>query len=278
VTNQERLPGNDAHREFDELAVGWALHALEPEDEARFVTHLPGCARCADTVAETQEVMAAMASDIPPAEPSDELRSRLRAAVAETAQVPAPPAVVPAEVASTPRAHDTPSDGGPSLIPMRPRRRMLAGALVATAFAAVAGLGVWNVVLNSDRQQLQATVAEQNAVVDALLSPGRATIAPLDDEGRRLATVVVRDGELQVVAEGLAVNGRDTTYVVWGLEGESATALGTFDVTRSQLDVRTVGSGVTGLDQFPGYGISLEPGQEAPSAPTDVVATGQVTS
>jgi hypothetical protein len=35
---------------------------------------------------------------------------------------------------------------------------------------------------------------------------------------------------------------------------------------------------MTGLDGFPVYGISLEPGQEAPSAPTEVVATGQVTS
>jgi hypothetical protein len=74
------------------------------------------------------------------------------------------------------------------------------------------------------------------------------------------------------------VNGADTTYVVWGMDGADVTALGTFDVTRSQIDVRTVGSGMTGLDQFAGYGISLEPGQEAPSQPTDIVAIGQVTS
>jgi hypothetical protein len=42
--------------------------------------------------------------------------------------------------------------------------------------------------------------------------------------------------------------------------------------------VRTVGSPATDLDGFPMYGISLEPGQEAPSAPTDVVATGEVAS
>jgi hypothetical protein len=35
---------------------------------------------------------------------------------------------------------------------------------------------------------------------------------------------------------------------------------------------------MTGLDQFAACGISLEPGQEAPSAPTEIVATGQVTS
>jgi anti-sigma factor RsiW len=62
------------HEVFDELAVGWALHALEPEDEAIFARHLPGCARCAETVAETTEVMAGMASDLPPAAPSETLR------------------------------------------------------------------------------------------------------------------------------------------------------------------------------------------------------------
>jgi hypothetical protein len=35
------------HQRYDELAVGWALHALEPEDEAAFARHLSGCARCA---------------------------------------------------------------------------------------------------------------------------------------------------------------------------------------------------------------------------------------
>ena len=44
------------------------------------------------------------------------------------------------------------------------------------------------------------------------------------------------------------------------------------------MDMQTVGSGLTGLDQFDAYGISLEPGREAPSLPTEVVATGQVTS
>jgi len=55
-------------------------------------------------------------------------------------------------------------------------------------------------------------------------------------------------------------------------------SLGTFDVSRSQIDVRSVGSGSTDLDGFPQYGISLEPGQEAPPSPTAVVATGEVTS
>jgi anti-sigma-K factor RskA len=257
------------HGRFDELAVGWALHALEPGDEAEFARHLPGCERCRATVAETSEVMAAMAVDLPPAEPSDALRSRLSAAVAGTEQVHRTATPVPS-------ASPVPV---PAPRPARRPRRALAAALVAAAVAAVAGLGIWTVVLGSDRQDLQATVAEQGAVLDALLTPGRATIAPLEGGGRQVATVVARDDRVQVIAAGLEVNdAANTTYVVWGLGGSAPEALGTFDVDRSQMTLVTVGSGATGLDDYAQYGISIEPGQEAPSAPTEVVATGQVTS
>jgi len=260
------------HDRFDELAVGWALHALEPEDEAVFAVHLRDCLRCASTVDETSEVMAAMAADLPGAEPSDELRHRLRAAVAETEQLPVP-AAAPAEPAEV-------AVPAPRPVPVQPRwRRALPAALVAAAVAAIVALGLWTVVLDADRQELQDTVAAQSAVVEALTSPGRATIARLDSDGDPVATVVARDGELQVVTNGLSVNDGDaTSYVVWGLGGERPVALGTFDVDRSQVAVETVGSGQTGLDDYAEYGISLEPGQEPPAQPSDVVATGQVTS
>ena len=88
----------------------------------------------------------------------------------------------------------------------------------------------------------------------ALLTPGQATVAPLqqiEGERRTVATVVVRGDELQVVTNGLSVNDADeTTYVVWGLGEGPAVPLGTFDVSRSQMDMRTVGSPATDLDGF----------------------------
>jgi hypothetical protein len=44
------------------------------------------------------------------------------------------------------------------------------------------------------------------------------------------------------------------------------------------MDLLTVGSRATGFDGFDEYAISLEPGQEAPSRPTEVVAFGEVAS
>jgi hypothetical protein len=267
------------HARFDELAVGWALHALEPEDESSFAAHLAGCRRCARTVAETEEVMAAMATDLPHPEPSEGLRHRIRAAVEQTEQLPEPASAPESPITPVVRPITT-APGSRREAEHRSRwRRSLPMGLVAAGVAAIVGLGIWNVVLTSDRQELAATVAEQSEVMDGLLVPGAATIAPLEHDGRSVATVVARGDEVQVITHGLAVNDPgSSTYVLWGMGGQTAQPLGTFSVTSAQMDLKTVGSGLTGFDQFATYGISLEPGQEAPSLPTEVVATGQVTS
>jgi len=266
------------HTAYDELAVGWALRALEPEDEALFAAHLAGCARCAATVGETEDVMAAMATDLPQQEPSEGLLARIRTAVEETAQVPGPRAEAPVPPpVQQPSRVPGPRAGAAS----RPGwRRLMPAGLVAAALALVVGLGLWNVVLNSDREKLQTTVAEQNAVMNGLLSPGRATIAPLTaPDGKPVATVVARGDEVNLIMQGLRPNDpRSNTYVLWSMDDGNAESLGTFDVTTSRITMKTVGSGSTGFAQHDVYGISLEPGRKAPSLPTEVVATGQVNS
>jgi len=290
---------DDVHRSWDELAVGWALHALEPEDETLFSDHLARCARCARTVAETAEVMGAMAGDLPPAEPSEGLRERLRAAVEETEQLPpaqrstgpavVPPAVpeAPAGLPSAARAPGASEYGNlraPLPVPVadhRPAwRRVLPTALVAAAVAAVLSLGAWNVVVTNDRDAAQTTAAEESQMLDQLLAPGRVALAPVTADGKRVATVVARDDQVQVVASGLPANdSHDHTYVVWGMRNGLPEPLGTFDVVTPQMDLRTVGSELTtGLDDYPMYAISLEPGRQMPSFPTDVIGQGEVTS
>jgi anti-sigma factor RsiW len=287
-------PGReDEHRTWDELAVGWALHALEPEDETLFAAHLRTCDRCAQTVADTAEVMAALAGDLPPAEPSEALRDRLRAAVEETEQVrrpevPEAPAPRPALQRPTPVPAGGASPYGNLRAPLPARhadlrpswRRVLPTALVAAAVAAVLALGAWNVVVTGDRDAARTQADEQSRVIASLLQPGRATIAPLtEQDGRSVATVVARDGQVQVLADGLTPNDvTDQVYVVWGMREGDPVALGTFDVVTAQMDLRTVGSKATGLDDYSAYGISIEPGRQAPTTPSEVVATGQVTS
>jgi hypothetical protein len=112
------------------------------------------------------------------------------------------------------------------------------------------------------------------------MSPGQATIAPVSGaDGHPVATVVARRGQAQVVTWGLSENDRaHTTYVLWGVQDGRPVALGTFDVVTRDMDLRSVGSDRTGLDGYPVYGISLEPGRAAPAGPSRIVATGQVSS
>jgi anti-sigma-K factor RskA len=291
-----RTPRGGDHELFDELAVGWALHALEPEDEAVFTRHLPDCARCARTVAETSEVMAAMAADLPPAEPSEGLRARLRDAVDRTEQAPLPllPPEQPEElpeplpevpVAARPRpvpARNIAAPGffGPRHTTPGGLRARLPQVLVAAGVAVILALGVWNVSLSASKEQAQAEAAQASHVVSSLMAtPGKVTMAPVSSNGRQVATVVARQGQAQVVTWGLPVNDRaDSTYVLWGTRENEPVELGTFDVVGSAMDLRTVGSDHTGLDSYPGYAISIERGRTAPSKPTHVVANGQVTS
>lgn len=247
-------PGHD--EAFEELAVGWALHALEPEDTDVFLAHLTGCPRCRQVVDDTTEVMADLATAAPAAAPPPTLGERLRAEVARTPQDA--PGAAPA-----PTAPAVPA----------PRRRWTA-ALVAAAVAAVVGLGGWTVVLVGDRDEARQIAAAEAAVLDELLRPGPATVVPVaDGDGRTVATLLARDDGVDVVSRGLAANDRNAeTYVLWGLDQGTATALGAFDVGGSGPQLSTMA--FEGADDFPGYGISIEPGRRAPAAPTDVVAQG----
>ena len=69
------------HRVVDcphrELAVGWALHALEPAGDCLVTAHLPKCPRCTSTATQTEEVGATLGLSVPQAIPSPELKQRV---------------------------------------------------------------------------------------------------------------------------------------------------------------------------------------------------------
>lgn len=274
--------GRNAHEELDELAVGWALKALEPDDESRFAKHILDCSRCNQTVQEAQEMTAAMAVSVPMEEPSDALRARILAAVAAEPRDATPPP--PAQLPTRPAARVLSTAGRSHHAVRRPRGRafvMARGLVLAAALALVVGLGVWNLELRSGQADAQAVAARQSEVLEQLSDRGIYRIAPLEtSSGEAVGTVVVHDGAAKVLSDGLPVNDvEQEIFVLWGMRSQlSPVALGTFDVVRSELDVRTVSSTSTGLDQYDGYAISREPGRQAPPAPTEMVATGTVGS
>lgn len=113
----------DQHRapecEHGELAVGWALHALEPAEEMLVAEHLPECAECTRTVAEAEMVGATMALSVPELAPSAALEQRVLA-ITSTPQVarvsPAEPAPPP-PASPHPAAQPAPQPVAPSIPP-----------------------------------------------------------------------------------------------------------------------------------------------------------------
>ena len=272
-----------------EQAVGWALHALEPDEEIAMERHVLTCADCLAAVRDTQAVMAQLATAAEPVEPPARLRSAVLDAAAATPQIRPQAAVRPSP---TPRRPGTPRPTGPpgpsgvrptSPTPPGPSRRLIIGRVVAAAVAAVAviavgGLGLRTVQLQQQLDSASSQVSSTTELVRNLALPGSSHALLAAPDGTTVAAVVLTNSQQTVYTIGLAANSADQTYVLWGLNDASSTPqpLGVFDVDERNASPQTVGS--PDQQTFSTYAISLEPGRTPPSAPSDVVATGSLTA
>ena len=70
-----------------EQAVGWALHALEPDEEIVVERHVPTCTDCSAAVRDTQAVMTQLATAVEQVDPPARLRASILDAAAATPQI-----------------------------------------------------------------------------------------------------------------------------------------------------------------------------------------------
>lgn len=270
-------------------AVGWALHALEPDEEMAVLLHLPQCPTCRNAAIEAEQVLAGLGASIPLVEPPAGLRDRLLAYAARTPQHPPvlrprtspedPPPVEPpgrrlrldAEDATPSRARRFASWGGGR------GRRLVAASLAAVAVLSVGGLVVRTTQLEQQRDAEIAQAQGLSELIGQLGEPGSRHALLVDSTtGATVAAVVVHDGQRQVYTVDLPANGSDNIYVAWGINpGADPVPVGTFDVAAADQGPRTVGS-TAEAEEFAQYAISIEPGHTAPASPTQVVASGQV--
>ncbi|MCC8251609.1 anti-sigma factor domain-containing protein [Saccharothrix luteola] len=253
---------NDDRCPEEELAVGYAMHALEPGEEALVRAHVLGCGRCQESVRATQEVTAALGGSVRQYDPPERLRTRLMDAIEHTPQVQ-----VDEPVPLGSRRRDRPGGWGRKLL------------LAAAALVVVAGIGVAGVRFG----QLNERVAEQDVRAGQMERALRiaadpdATRAVLQDEsGDAVAVLLSADDAAAIVPTDLPSN--DVTrqiYVVWGTGTPEPVALATFDVTASDADVRLL-AWSPDAHGHKGFGISLEEGRTAPARPSSVLASGQV--
>ncbi len=257
---------DQAHEMFEQLAVGHALSALEPEDEQAFTDHLYGCAACARALAEHGETLSHLAYGTAEVELPPSLLEGIRAGVTESGRAgsfPAPVAPLSLQAARERRRHRT-------------VRATTALVGAAASIVMVAALVFVNRGLQSDNTQLQAADRNLSGAVENLLKDGARRV-DLTGAGGSHAVAVVHNGSVSLVMQGLAANdSAKSVYVLWERSRFGVVRpVGTFDVKSDDLVV------VNGL-RLPGEPGSLksfivthEKGRSAPriaSGPT--VVTG----
>ena len=244
-----------SHSEYEELAAGYVLGALEPDDEHLFQQHLGGCSVCEANVRELEAVVGELAYAVPPVEPPDTLwagiRREIRPEAARRTVLPAPAAG--AEGRPGARA------GGRGL-------RLLPGLAAAAAIVVVVVLSLWNLNLRDENTVYRERVAALERAT-ALANDPNASLVSLDDapgpEGAQ-ATVIAssREDRGVLIVDNLPPLQRNRVYELWGVpQGDIAKAEKAlvFQPLRRQ-----------GVQIQPGtvFAITEEPGPDGSEKPT----------
>ena len=258
-----------------EMAGAFVLGALEPAEERAIRAHLASCADAHEEIAELGGVLPALAEIVPMIEPPAALKGRIMAAAAaelagrEGARAPAP--------SSEPIAFPTPS--------ARAERDALRGrpstgtwVLRIAAVLAIAALGGWNLLLQS---QLSAGQAYEQAVAQVLRSasqPGALTAILSADVGTGSGLAAVSSsGDVTLAMQDLAPTNGDQVYEAWVIGGDGTPVpLGSFKVGANGTASFTAG----GLPATAGIVLALtrEPGPGATTPTLPIVSKGVATA
>jgi anti-sigma-K factor RskA len=185
------------HSEYEQLAAGYVLGALEPDDEHVFQRHLGGCSVCEANVRELEGVVGTLAYAAPPVEPPDTVWAGIQRELRPEARQGAPP-----------RSR-------------RPGSRLVAGLAAAAATDLLAVLSVWNLNLREQNELYRERVAALERAAELVNEPNATTVSL--DEGPpppgAQATVVASTPQDRgvLIVEGLPPLQRGRVYELWGV-------------------------------------------------------------
>jgi hypothetical protein len=271
VTDQTR-----DHARYDELAAGYAVHALDPGDDAEFRAHLPGCPRCQAAVGDFTEVTAALGDNWLTAEPSPQLGERIMAAVTEDLAADSGRGAAAGGVSGQPGEDQGGRPATVTDLAQARRRRRLRTIASAAAAAAVlaAGGAVWG--------GLSGTGSTPAGPTAGCVHAGSCREVTLTDASSRTlaAKVIVTGGTAWLIPSGLP---RDDTatqvYVLWQITGaHTPLAVGSFDVTGHGDKPMLIGKLAVPYRGTWAFAVSIEHGRTIPATPSHPVALGQVLS
>jgi anti-sigma-K factor RskA len=235
------------HEHWDELAAGYALHGLAPDEETLFVEHLATCEECKESLKDHDLVAAQLGSiahyrETDDAAPSWESMRQ---------------SIVGAHVAG-------PDDGNVVDLAARRRRYEISRRTLAAAAAVVivAGGGVltWHVVRGGG-STCSASAGCHAIQLDAA-------------QGRSLASLVVRHDGVTLTPTNMPAAPAGKVYVLWQVPSDApATPI-------SEFRSGTGGAAATGhLDvayaDTQQFAVSLEPATTSPpKRPSNTLASG----
>jgi anti-sigma-K factor RskA len=267
----------DGHQRWEQLAVGHALHALEPDDEATFAAHLAECGRCAKVVAETEEVTAVIGSSVEPAEP----RAGLWEAISE--RIDEEPGEPPRGAFPVTRAASRIPTAPEPALPMPATRRahgVWVRPLMAAAAAVVVLVGVavggWQLTQHGARRSGVA------ALLDSCRTDAGCRMVALSGHsgGGVQARLLVRGDQATIVTSGLPTDDATRqTYVLWQLPADGRpVGLAAFHVGASGYQI--VGTARLSLPYAgtTAFAVSLEKGAGIPPTPSTPIAVGAAAS
>lgn len=260
------------HTEWDELAVGHAFSALEPEDEQVFLAHLRGCELCERTLTESHEVASHLAYAAPPAEPPAALREAIVDAVRRSGR----PAVFPQQV--TPLRSARPASATVPVARSRFSSYRSGAALVGVAagLVAIVGLGVWNTNLRANIDVKNAAIDRMERVGELEADPSTVRVA-LTSGGQARGTALLRGSQAYLLVQGLPVNAPDSTYVLWYRDSQGGYhAVDTFDIREPDHTNVVEATLDRPIDRIAGIAVSREPGRSAPTTPSVALVQGVI--
>lgn len=200
-------------QQFAELAAGYALHALSPDDERSLETARRQHPDWEHYVTRDAETAALLAENVSDMAPPPGLRSALLAQISAGAQVPV--ALQSAEADST-----------PSPEPVKARRwGTRSWFALAASLALLVGVG-WGAVTVGERLNTPASVVALDQIESA--SDAQSETVTLSDGGEVTAHWSESVGKAVLVSDGLPSIADDESFELWFVRDGAAIPAGTF--------------------------------------------------
>jgi anti-sigma-K factor RskA len=254
-----------------DLAAGFVLGALEPNEERAVREHLATCPEPHDEIAELGGVVPYFAESLEQVEPPAALKVRvLAAAKADLESRPRPGAPPPPSrqlVAPFPGPRGR--EAGRAARPGVPWLVRIAAALL------IVGLGGWNLLLQAQLGEARDYERGIAAVLDVAAARGSVTaiLAGAEPDGPRGLAAVTADGRIVMAVRDLPPTGGTQVYEAWVIVGDGGPVpIGSFMVGSG--GIATFAADATPATAGAVVALTREagPGATAPTLP--IIASG----